>query len=304
MIREIQGDFLQWLRGFFYVAKMRSITLATSEMNRNQPTISHQIKALENEFNTTLFDRSGGRMELTPEGEVLLEKTISLFEIIKEMRNEVSENRLQSKGDVKIVSSHAIIDYFLPTYIIDFRKRYPGVHFEIEGGGSRTILEKVESSEADFGIASLEVIPENMTYYDLFDTSLKLITPRGNPFSFGKKLTLKKIAEAPFIFFPRSSTITPLILKTFSEKGLSLNVMMILNNFEIVKRYVSLGVGVSILDDYTIEDKDREQLDVYPLDPFFEKRKYVILLRKRKYLSPPVKAFLKAIKPGIVNSGV
>lgn len=297
MIKEMHGDFLQWLRGFFYVAKMRSVTLATTEMGRNQPTISHQIKALENEFNVTLFDRSGGKMELTPEGEVFLEKTISLFEVIKEMQREVGECRLQSKGDIKIVASHAVIDYFLPRYIIDFRRKYPDVHFDMEGGGSRTILERVASSEADFGVASLKVIPDDITYFDLFETSLRLITPRGNPFSFGKRLTLKKISQAPFIFFPRSSTITPLILKKFSEKDLSLNVVMILNNFEIVKRYVALGIGVSILDRYTIEDKDMDHLEVYSLDAFFEKRKYGVLLRKRKYLSPPAKAFLQTMKP-------
>lgn len=292
---------MQWLRGFFYVAKMNSITLATTEMYRNQPTISHQIKSLENEFNTTLFYRSGGKMELTPEGEVFLEKAISIFEIIKEMREEVSEDRLQSKGDIKIVTSHAVIDYFLPKYIIAFKERYPGVHFEIEGGGSNLILERVASSEVDFGIACLDRIPEKIAHFDLFETHLKLISPKGNLFKLGKQPTLKQISESPFIFFPHSSTITSLILKAFSEKNLSLNVTMTLNNFEIVKRYVSLGLGVSILDDYTIEDKDRASLNFYSLEPFFEKRKYVLLLRKRKYLSPPAKAFLKTIKPEIVS---
>ncbi|MBW1913143.1 MAG: LysR family transcriptional regulator, partial [Deltaproteobacteria bacterium] len=50
MIEEMGGDFLQWLRGFYYVAKRGSMTLAALEMGRNQPTISHQIKCLENEF--------------------------------------------------------------------------------------------------------------------------------------------------------------------------------------------------------------------------------------------------------------
>jgi DNA-binding transcriptional LysR family regulator len=69
-----RGDFLQWLRGFYYVAKRRSVTQAAMEMRRNQPTISHQIKCLESEFGVALFERSSGKMELTPEGRALLEK--------------------------------------------------------------------------------------------------------------------------------------------------------------------------------------------------------------------------------------
>ena len=78
MIDEFSGDFLQWLRGFYYVAKTGSVSLAALEMGRNQPAISHQIKSIENEFGVTLFDRSRGRMALTPEGKKLFEKTISL----------------------------------------------------------------------------------------------------------------------------------------------------------------------------------------------------------------------------------
>ncbi|MBL7175861.1 MAG: LysR family transcriptional regulator substrate-binding protein [Desulfobacteraceae bacterium] len=74
---------------------------------------------------------------------------------------------------------------------------------------------------------------------------------------------------------------------------------MILNNFEIVKRYVALGVGVSILDKYTIEEKGSDHFDVYSLDAFFEKRKYGILYRKKKYLPPSAKAFLKTMRPDI-----
>ena len=83
MIEQIGGDFLQWLRGFYFVARRQSVTRASLEMRRNQSTISHQIKCLENEFGVTLFDRSRGKMDLTPEGKTFLDKAISVFEIIR-----------------------------------------------------------------------------------------------------------------------------------------------------------------------------------------------------------------------------
>ena len=82
MIDEMPGDFLQWLRGFYYVAKQGSVTNAAGIMGRQQPTISRQIKCIEKELGVTLFDRSSGKMELTPEGKIVLEKAISIFEDI------------------------------------------------------------------------------------------------------------------------------------------------------------------------------------------------------------------------------
>ena len=57
MIKEMGGDYLQWLRGFYQVAKTGSFSMAGREIGRNQPTISHQIKCLEKEYGVTLFDR-------------------------------------------------------------------------------------------------------------------------------------------------------------------------------------------------------------------------------------------------------
>lgn len=299
MIEEFGGDFLQWLRGFYFVAKKESVTLAGLEMGRNQPTISHQIKCLENEFGVTLFDRSQGKMKLTPEGKVFLDKVISVFEIIKEMKSEIGEDSKLYQGGVDIAATHAIIHYFLPQFIVHFTKIWPKVNFKLEGGGLKMILGRIDSAEADFGIASLNSVPDGVVYYDLIETGLKLLAPKNNPFSFDFEPTLEQISKIPFIFFPSSSTITPLIERRFAEDNLKLNVVLVLNNFESVKKYVELGVGVSILDDYTITRKDVEKLDIYALDRFFSPRKYGIIIRRQKYLSPVAKAFLRCIKPDL-----
>lgn len=72
MLEELNGDFLQWLRGFYYVAKTGSIRKAAEFMHRNPSTISYQIRALEQELNTVLFDRYKKTLRITPEGKKLL----------------------------------------------------------------------------------------------------------------------------------------------------------------------------------------------------------------------------------------
>jgi len=178
MIEEIGGDFFQWLRGFYFVAKNKSVTRACLEMRRNQPTISHQIKRLEKEFGLTLFDRSSGRMELTPEGMVFLENAISIFEIIKEMKRYFDKDQLLQKGNIVIATTYAVIHYFLAQYVAAFNKRYPNVHFDMQGGGLKSILEKLVSAEADFGITNLNDVPETLIYHRLFSTKPVLIAQK------------------------------------------------------------------------------------------------------------------------------
>ena len=299
MIDEIGGDFLQWLRGFYFVAKNSSLTHACSEMGRNQPAISHQIKSLEEEFGVILFDRSRGKMELTVEGKAFLEKTVSIFEIVKEMKWKFSKDYLENRGEITIAASHAIIHYFLPKFIIAFSEKFPEVNFTLEGGGVDIILERVNLAEADFGIASLNAIPDSILYLDLFETNLHLIAPKNNNFFHSRKPSLETIAKAPFIFFPHSSTISPQIKNVFAEKCLKLNVAIVLNNFESVKKYVELGKGVSILDDYTLEEDDKNRFDIYDVNRFFKRRTYGLIMRKHKYISPPTSAFLRYVKPDI-----
>ena len=299
MIKEMGGDYFQWLRGFYYVAKTGSFSLAGIEIGRNQPTISHQIKCLEAEYGVMLFDRSKEKMELTWEGRKLFEKAISIFEIVKSIEGEVTKVGKDLSGQIRIVATHAVIQSFLPKYIIDFNKKNPNVVFDVHGGGTETILDRVESSDADFGFLNLASSPKGLNYYNLFDTDLVLITPKGNTFKKGKRPTLKQIAKHPFIFFPRTSTIHSFIEKKFEEKGLELNVIMVLNNFDIVKQFVQQGMGVTILDKFTLTDRDYKQLDVFPLDHYFDQRHYGMVMRKTKYLSPPVRSFIHTIKPDI-----
>jgi DNA-binding transcriptional LysR family regulator len=299
MIEEIPGDFLQWLRGFYFVAKKKSVTQAAQDMGRNQPTVTHQIKCLESQFGVTLFDRSTGKMELTPEGGLFLEKAVSLFEIVKEMKSEFNQDRLEYKGKIIGAATHAIIRFFLPSYVKTFGATRPNVTFALEGGGLEMILAKVESAEADFGIACVDEIPNTIEYHDLFETELKLIAPKNNNFFSKRPPTLRQISKVPFVCFPRSSTITPFLKRRFMEEQLQLKEILTLNDFDTVKTYVAMGLGVSILDSFTLLKEDERNLDIFPLRRLFTTRRYGLLLRKKKYLSPLAKAFIRTIKPNI-----
>ncbi len=302
MIPEIGGDFMKWLRGFFFVAKTGSLAQAALEMERTQATISHQIRCLERQFGTLLFDRSGDLLKLTPEGEALLEQAVSIFESVKTMHSEVVERQVRPTGTVRVAATHAVVHNYLPSSILSIREKHPEVDLFVEGGGLEMILTRVESSEADFGLLNLTEVPKGFTYRPLFRTSPKLIAPANNPFGLSDRPPLEALEGVPFIFFPQTSTMARYIAGCFESQGMLPNVVLVLNNFNSVRHYVSLGMGVSIVDAFTLEDREHESLDVFDLAPPFEPREYGFLFRRKTRLTPAAKAFLQVIQPDFALS--
>ena len=299
MIEEISGDFLQWLRGFYYVAEKGSVRQAAIVMGREQPTITRQIQCLEKELGVTLFDRSSGKMKITPEGKVLQEEAVSLFEDVKRIKSEFRNQGREHEGKIVIATTHAIIDSFLPPYVAAFRKVNPRVVFHFEGGIREMVFEKIDSAEADFGIAYAESVPKTIVSYDLAETGLILVAPKNNTFFSGKSPTLRQIAQTPLILFAHRGSLEPFIERRFAEERLTPNVVMTHNNHVSVRRYVSLGMGVAIMGEHAVSKEDAKAFDIFRLDRYFPKRTYALLIRKRKYLSPVVRAFIRTIKPDI-----
>ena len=82
----------------------------------------------------------------------------------------------------------------------------------------------------------------------------------------------------------------------YAEKGLIIKIIQELNSIEQVKRYVELNLGVTILDEFNLRQRDEATLNIYPLDQHFGQRRYGIITRKRQYISPALEAFMQTIK--------
>ena len=299
MIDEFGGDFFQWLRGFYFVAKIGNVTRAAAEMGRLQPAITHQIKSLESELGVDLFERTKGKMVLTPPGEKLLTKAIAIFELIHELKDELLDEREDLEGKVRIATTQSIIRFVLPEYVAEFSKLYPKVRFNIHGGDLQFILEQVESSDVDFGIFAMENTPDRFESFPLFASHLLLVDSRKKPVLGESTPSLQEIAKVPFIDFHKTTTICQLTDRVFDEAGLSKNKVLELNHFEVIKKYVDLGMGVALLDDYSIFPSDHDRLIVHDMSQHIPVRTHKVITLKRKYISPAAKAFIRTVKRGV-----
>jgi DNA-binding transcriptional LysR family regulator len=137
-----------------------------------------------------------------------------------------------------------------------------------------------------------------MVFHALFETGMKLIAPKNNPYFSNATPTLRQIAQIPLILFSRSGSIEPFVEKRFNQAHLKPDIVITHNNFVSIKKYVAQGIGAVLVSGYAITEEDEKVLDIYP-DGYFPKRRYGNLLRKKKYLPLAVKAFLRTINPEI-----
>lgn len=300
MIDEMSGDFLQWLRGFYFVAIEGSVRQAAIAMGREKPTISRQIQCLERELGVTLFDRSSRKMIITPEGERLLEEAITLFENVNQIKGEFMNEEIRYSGVIYVVATPAIVNYILPAYIKHFQKLHPEVSYRFEAATQMTIYDKVESTEADFGIASFDGGHKTLQFYNLYEAGMVMIVSKNQSFFSGKAIpTLKQIAETPLILISHQGSPKPIIRERFARERLKPNIVMIHNNHIGVKHYVSQGIGAAIVAEHSLSREDEQIFNIYSLDKYFHRRNYGILLKKKKYLPNRVKAFIQLLKPDI-----
>ena len=295
MIPEKSGDFLQWLRGFYFTVKSGGLGSAARQMGRTQSSISHQIKCLEADLGLQLFDRSGRSLKLTDEGSEVLAKAVQIFDTVMGMEGIARFHEKDYSGQINIVSTHAILLNFLPKYVTGFRMRHPDVSFLLDSGGYDYILDQISNADADFAVACPRSLPDNVTFSPLFDTNPVLVSPLDPIWEIPDEPLLAEIAHLPFVSFPVGTSIEDSVSKQFAAKGLSINSVLLLTHFEHVKSYVEMGMGVSILDDYTLTKYDYQRLRIYPLSDFDEVRTYGVITRQHAYLNQATRAFRESL---------
>jgi DNA-binding transcriptional LysR family regulator len=146
---------LDQLRAFHKVATAGSFTKAARELCLTQSAVSQQVRALEEKIGGTLFDRSGKKICLTGEGEVLLTYAERLFALHEEIESLFGGLQTLRKGKVAVAASGAIGTYFMPAIIRAYNRRHPGIEIDLRMGNSDRVQQMILDHEVDFGIGGM-----------------------------------------------------------------------------------------------------------------------------------------------------
>lgn len=283
---------LQQLRGFCYAARTGSISKAAERLFLSQPSVSLQIQALERELKTTLFERRGPKINLTPDGKKLYELAAAMVEAIDSLPEQFSAQRDGvEQGTLDIAAGESTILYIMPDFVKKYVSAYPGIELKLHNVTGRDGLAMLRNDEVDFAVGSMIDVPQDIDYRPLFTYDPVLITPVDHPLAKRKRVTIKDVAQYALILPPRHLTTWRIVDLVFEQNGLTYSVALEAGGWEVIKKYVELGMGISIVTSICLTGEER--LARIPLARYFPKRTYGVVLRRGKFLSPAATRFLE-----------
>jgi DNA-binding transcriptional LysR family regulator len=292
-----KNNRFQQLRGFYFAAKLGNLTKAAEVMNLTQPSISLQIKALESDLNTILFERKGPTIALTKDGATLLELVQPLVENIDNLKeNFLLLTDQQDKGKLNIAANQATILYLLPKVVRNYTKKYPDMKIKIHGAVGMSGIEKLRSGEVDIivGPPSFD-IPDDFVYQPVFYYDPVLITRPDHPLAGKKNITIEEMSRYQLILPPAHLRTIKTMDDVFSHHNFErADVKLEFEGWEIIKRYVEMDLAITIALSIAIEDDP--VLVGTNLNHYFPRSSYGFILRRGQISSQKVKDFISILK--------
>ena len=285
-------DFDQ-LETFLEVARHSSFSRAGEKRFRTQPAISSQIRALEEEVGSRLFDRSGGKVALTASGKVFQKYVEGVLEARKNVITTLAEMERVPRGEIVVGANEATCLHILPEVFAEFKKLYPNVGVQITRLERAKILGSVNDNAVDFGVVSIPVDDKRLTVVNIHCDELVMITPPGHALSRMKEITVKELARFPLLL-PKLGRTRAAIENLFHDRQLKPKVAMELDSSELLKRFVAADVGIGfIARSNVIEDVKAGALAAIPLADAVIRRDLALVYRKDKSLSRAARAFIE-----------
>ena len=298
-----KGNRQKQLRAFVYTVKLGTLTRAAEALFVSQPTISLQLQALERELGVALLERTRRRITLTDAGETLYEMSRPLVEGWETLDRDflAKVKGAQGGGRLTVAAGSSTIQYLLPELVRAYRERFPAVQLQLANVTGKDGLALLRADEADFAVGSMLDVPNDIAWAPVYHYDPMLIMPPDHPLAARQDIRLEDLSPYGLILPPQRLTTYRLVDLVFQQRHVPYTVAIEVGGWDVIKQYVAMGLGISIVTGICITDADRERLAVRNLRQYFPQRSYGVVMRKGKFLSVEARAFIDLIRPGLLT---
>lgn len=299
-----KGNRIKQLRAFCQVVKFGTLARAGEALFLSQASISLQLSALETELGVRLLERARPRFVLTREGQMLYELARPLVEGLERLDQQfLSQLQGLDAGEVTIAAGSSTIQYLLPPLVRAFREQHPGVRLQLHNVTGKDGLALLRQDQVDFAVGSMLDVPHDLSYEPVHWFDPLLILPRDHALAAKPEIQLEDLSPYGLILPPQRLTTYRLVDLVFQQRRVPYRVAIEVGGWEVIKEYVAMGLGISIVTGICLTEYDKTRLEVRNLRQYFPQRSYGVVLRKGKYLSTQARAFVDLIRPGLFGRG-
>ncbi len=238
-------DFDQ-LHTFLEIVRLGSFSRAAESCFRSQPAVSAQIRQLEEELGTKLFDRVASRVSLTGAGKRFSEYAREMVELRRRAQREMGEMNTVPRGELVIGANEATCLYILPGVFADFKKTYPEVQISIFRTHGTAVVQRVLENALDFGIAQLPVKDNRLERVVIHTDEICLLLPSAHPLARAGPVEPEAVTPFPLLL-PKGGRTRALLDEYLLPAREKVQISMELESSEMLKRFVQAGLGISFI---------------------------------------------------------
>ena len=284
---------LDQLHTFLEIVRLKSFSKAAQTCYRTQPAISAQVRQLEQELNTSLFERLGTRIALTMAGKIFAEYAEQILELRRRAQNSINELERVPRGELVIAANEATCIYVLPKVFSEFKKQFPNVQILVDRSYGARVVEAVSDNLADFGITQLPIQEKKLQVVKIHSDEIKALTPPGHQLASLPYATARDLVGYPLLL-PKSGTTRSRLNAFLEPVEDDIAVSMELDSTEMIKRFVMADLGISFLAaSHCAEETAAGKLGAVSLGPDPMIRRLGLIYRKDKALSKAALGFIE-----------
>jgi DNA-binding transcriptional LysR family regulator len=287
-------DFDQ-LHTFLEIVRLKSFSKAAQTCYRTQPAISAQVRQLEQELNTALFERFGSRISLTTAGKIFAGYAAQMLDQRRQAQDAINELERNPRGELVIAANEATCIYVLPQVFSEFQNLFPAVQLQVNRSYGGHVVDAVMENVADFGLTQLPVEERRLQVADIYKDEIRLIVPARHPLADRKTVQASDLPQFQLLL-PKSGTTRARLNAWFELVEDDLHVSMELDSTEMMKRFVMAGLGASFLAVSNCrEEIAAGKLRAISLAPEPMMRRLGLIYRKDKALSKAALGFIQVV---------
>jgi LysR family cyn operon transcriptional activator len=238
---------LRHLRYFLAIAETSSFTRAAVKLRVTQPTLSHQIKQLEQEIGAPLFDRVGLRTCLTSQGKVLKTYAEQAINVIESGLTAIAELDGLIHGHLRVGVFNSFSSSLLPTTLAQFIQNYPGVHVVLRQQSRADMEQGLVNGDLDLAIGYAPAASDNIVGETLFTDPMALAVGKRHPWFGRKRINLRELHGQPLVLQTPEHPSRQMIDKYLQSKKIVPRVLAEMNSNEAVLATVRCGTLATLL---------------------------------------------------------
>ncbi|WP_042474218.1 LysR family transcriptional regulator [Bacillus ndiopicus] len=285
---------IRHLHYFMAVCEELHFTKAAEKLGISQPTLSQQIRVLEDELGMPLFDRIGKKIVVTEAGALLFDYATVMLNTLQNVKDAVKDLQELQGGQISVGIMPSDLDYRITQLVIDFHQKFPKVKLKILA--SIDIVRQVLENEVDIGIGTNVVPNDKLVIIPLRQEEYVLTVSKEHPLAHRTSITISELRDLPMVMYPEGFLGRDIVEETVKKHGFQLTSILETSSVTSIMNFVRANVGATVQPSPLIQQMNDPNLHSIRITDDVPSRRLSIIYRVDRYVNQAAKEFIDQLR--------